>query len=104
MTGFCRGDGDTDGLQVTHFSYKNNIRVFTESGAEGICIVAGIAAHFSLVYHGHLVMMHVFDRILQRDDVRITVGIDLINKGCQCGGLTATGRTRYQNQTSFSCI
>ena len=86
----CR-NGNTDCFKVTHLSYQNDIRIFTECSPEGIGIALGIQSDLSLVYHGHLMTVKILDRIFQRDHMTLPVIVDLVNDSRQCGRFTASG-------------
>ena len=102
MTGFRRCDGSGNGFQVSHLSYQDHIRVLTESGSQCLSIVCGIAADLPLVYHGFVMSVEVFNRILQSDDVVRIGPVDHMDQGSQCGGFTAAGRSCNQYQATFS--
>ncbi len=48
--------------------------------------------------------MQVFDRILKRDDVRLSCFIDGVDQGGKRRTLTAAGRSRHQDQTVFFSV
>ena len=101
MTGFCRRDGCGNGLQVSHLTYQDHIRVLTESCPKGAGITDGIAAQLSLVDHGFVVSVEILNGIFQCDNMLFVILIDQVDQGCQCGGLTAAGSTGYQHQTTL---
>jgi hypothetical protein len=86
---FSRGDGERDRLQVAHFTDHDHVRVFTqstaESGGEGLRVVCDLA----LVHMAALRLDDVLDRVFQRDDVILTLGIDGIHEGGERGGFAA---------------
>ena len=104
VSGFGCGNRNTDGFKVTHLSDKNHIRIFTEGRTKCIGIRLGIQTDFPLVYHGLLMLMQIFNRILQRNYMAFPVVINFIDNRRQCGRLTASGRSRYQNQTFLTLI
>ena len=82
----------------------NNIRVFTQRGAQRIGIVLGIQTDFPLIDHCHLMLMKIFDWVLQRNDMGVPLVVDFINNGGECRRFTASGRSRNENQPSFPLI
>lgn len=78
MTGFCGGYGCIDGLEVTHFSDQDNVRVLTESRSQGACEAVYVLPDLTLVYHGLLVGVQILDRILDCDDVAVLGTVDVV--------------------------
>ena len=104
MSCLSRRDRNTDRLKVTHLTHQNHIRILTKRRPQGIGITLGVQPDLSLIDHSHLVLMQILDRILQRDDMGVSVIVYLIYDGCQRGGLTASGRTRHKDQPSLTLI
>ena len=59
---------------------------------------AGIRLHLLLHDDGALVLMNVFDRVLNGDDLTATLAVDEAYEVIQCGGLARASGTRDQNQ------
>src|SRR3989442_16041783 len=57
-----------------------------------------MAGDFALADKATLVLVHEFDRVFDRDDVRLLAQVYLMNQSCQSCALPGTRRTRYQNQ------
>ena len=76
-----------DGFEVTHFADQHHVRVFTKGGAQGVGKALGVGVQFALVDHAVLVHVHELDRVLDGEDVFVTLGIDLVDHGRQGGGL-----------------
>ena len=66
---FRGGDGHLHRLQVAHFTDEDHVRVFAESGAQGVLELLGVLPDFALIDDAELVVVQVFDRVLDRDDV-----------------------------------
>ena len=100
MTGFCGGYGCIDGLEVTHFSDQDNVRVLTESRSQGTCEAVYVLPDLTLVYHGLLVGVQILDRVLDCDDVAVLGTVDVVYHRRKRGRLTGTCRAGYQHQTA----
>ncbi len=101
VTGFGRGHGKSDGLEVPHLAHQNDVRVFTQGRTQGGAETLGIAVHFPLVDQTALVLVHEFDGILDGKDVVMEVLIDVVDHGRQGGGFARAGRARHQHQTPW---
>src|SRR5262249_52285805 len=62
------------------------------------CVVEreSVQTHFALLEHALVVLEDVFDRVLERNDVLLEVGVDVLDHGRQGGGFAATGRSSQQ--------
>ena len=69
VSGLCCGDCCGDGLIVTHFSYEDDIGIFTECGTECRCKSGNVLSDFSLVDHCLIVGIYVLDGVFDGDDV-----------------------------------
>ena len=49
-------------------------------------------------------LMQILDRVLQSDDMGISVVVDLVDAGGKRRGFTASGRSGDQYQTTFQLI
>ena len=63
MDDFGSGYSSLNCLKVTHFSYEDNVWVFTECCTESACKVRNILAYLTLVYHTAFMFVNVFDRV-----------------------------------------
>ena len=45
--------------------------------------------------------MNILNRIFNQDNMLFSNLVDISNHGCQCSGFSASGRSCYQNQSSF---
>ena len=63
------GNGERDGLEITHFADHDNVRIFAqrsaECGSERLCV----SPHFALRDVAAFRLENIFDRIFQGDDV-----------------------------------
>ena len=101
MTSFRRCDGSGNGFQVSHLSYQDHIRVFSECSPQCLCIIRWITADLPLVYHRFIMSVQIFDRILQCNNMVRIIPVDYMNQWSQCSWFPASCRSCYQNETSF---
>jgi hypothetical protein len=87
-----------DGLVVTHLTDEDDVRVLAHGRAHGRHEVLGVDAHLALVHHRHLVEVQHLDRVLDRDDVDLLVGVDVVDHPGERGGLARAGRSGDQDQ------
>ena len=92
------------GLKVTHLSHKDNIRILTKSCTKSTCIVVGVRSDLTLVNDGHPVLICELNRVLQCDNMGFPVVVYLIDYRCKGCGLTTSGRTCNQHQTSLFLV
>ena len=59
-----------------------------------------IGGNFALIHNAILVVMEEFDRVLDRQNVIVTVDIDLINHRGERGRFTGTCRTGHKYQAA----
>ena len=83
VAGFCNSQRRLDGFQISHFADQHHVWVFTEGGAKGVAEALGISVQLALVDHTILVHVDEFDRVLNRKNVVVTLGIDFVNHGRQ---------------------
>ena len=100
VAGFGNTQRRFDGLEVAHFADQYHVRVFTKSGAQRVGKALGVGVQFALVDHAVLVHVHEFDRVLDGEDVIVTLGINLVDHGRERRGLARTGRPRDQHQSA----
>src|ERR1700675_4900185 len=101
MPSFSGEQGSGNGFQVAHFADENNVRILTQSGAEGGREIRGVYFHFALVNKAFLVAVQELDRVFDGDEMVGAIGVDAIDHGREGGGLTGTGGAGYQYQTAL---
>ena len=98
VTGFGRGQSGADGFNVAHFSDQNHVGVLTQRIFERGSESHGVGVQFALFYQRHDVVMNVFDRVFDGDDVFCGGPVDQIDQTGQSGGFSASGRSGDQDQ------
>ncbi len=106
--GVQRGEGEVprlrdpqrglDRLEVPHFADQDDIRVLAERGAQRGAERRGVGMHLALVHEAVLVLVDVLDRVLDRENVLLALGVDLVDHRGERGGLAAAGRAGDQHQ------
>ena len=97
MTGFGSCHGSLNGLVITHFAKKNDIRALAKGSTQGSNIIFCISAYLTLAYDTTIVSMQVFQRIFQRNDMPFARMVDSIYKAGHGCGFSASGRSGYKN-------
>ena len=100
VAGFGGGERQADGFRVTHLAHQDDIRVFTQCGAQGVGEAVGVLVQFALVYQALLTFVHKLDRVFDGEDVVMMVFVDVVDHCRQGGGFTGTGRAGYQHQAA----
>src|SRR5271157_615436 len=91
-------EGKSNGIQVAHFSYQNEIRIFPGGHSQGVRETLCVGADLSLGHQRFLVFMNKFQRIFYRNDVAFTVAVDLIDHSSQSRGFATACRSDHENQ------
>ena len=85
MASFGGADGKRDGLQITHLTDHDDVRVFTQGASEGVGEGLGVGMDLALGDMAALRGNKVFDRILEGDDVVVPVAVDVVDqRGKRC--------------------
>ena len=79
MAGLRDAQRRFDRFQVAHFADQHDVGIFTERGAQRVRETVGVAVNLALVDQAALVLMDVFDRILDGEDVAVTLDVDLVD-------------------------
>ena len=69
VAGLGERERELDRLRVTHLAHEDDVGVFTECGAQGAVERIGVEPDLALVHDADLVLVHVLDRVLDREDV-----------------------------------
>ncbi len=67
------------GLEVAHFTDQHDVRVFTQGGAQRHRERLRVGVQLALIDETGLVVVQIFDRVLDRQDVRGLGNIDPID-------------------------
>ena len=89
-----------DGLKVAHLADQHHVRVLAQHRAEGVGVGKGVGVELALVDHRRLVRVQVLDGVLDGDDVKGLLGVDLVDHGGEGGRLAAAGWTGDQDQSA----
>ncbi|KFB70231.1 MAG: hypothetical protein AW09_004687 [Candidatus Accumulibacter phosphatis] len=87
VAGFRAGERQADGFEVAHLTYQNHVRVFPQSGAQGILEGEGVRTDFALVDQAFFRLVNKLDRIFDGENVAIRCFIDVIDHRRQGGRL-----------------
>ena len=74
------GDRERDRFQIAHLADHDYIRVFAQGSTQRRTERARVRVHFALGDVAILRLKNVFDRILERDDVFVTLDIHLLDQ------------------------
>ena len=100
VTGFGGGDGGFDRLEVTHFTHEDNIGILAEGAADRLGKAGDIDVNFPLGDDAFFMGMIVLDRVLDGDDVGLSVLVDPVHHGGEGGGFSRSGGTGDQDQAA----
>ena len=100
VTGLRHGESRLNRLQVAHLTDQHNVRILAKNVAERGLEGLRVRSYLTLIHHAPLVRMQILDGILDRDDVAVSVDVDLVDDRGQRGRLSASRRTREQHQAA----
>ena len=87
VAGLRNGQGGANGFEIPHFSHQDHVRIFPQrilqGGGEGL----GVGADLALIHETGLMPVNELDRIFHRDDVTLSLLVDLVDDGGQRRGL-----------------
>ena len=90
---------DRDAVEVAHFAQEHNVRVLTQSAPQTVGEAEHVGAHLALVDHRSLVIVHVLDRVLDREDVARPLLVDSVDHRGEGGALSRAGRAHHKHQS-----
>ena len=79
VTGFSRGQCQADRFEVAQFADENDVRVFTQRRTQGIREGVCLWADLALVDQAFLGVVYEFDRVFDRQDMRMLVFVDVVD-------------------------
>ena len=74
-----------DRFEVAHFADENHVRVLTQRSAQRCGETVCVGVNFALVDQTAFVVVEKLDRIFDRQDVFVTIAIDLVDHRRECG-------------------
>ena len=98
VSGFGRCHGDGNGLEITHFPQKDDVRALAQRGPQGYHIAVCVGADFALAYDASFVPVKEFQRVLHRDDMLFLSLVDGIDDAGQRRGFAASCRAGDQHK------
>jgi len=100
VSGFSDTKCHLDRLEVTHFTDEHDVRVLAKCGTQGRAERMCVGGDFTLVDDAILMVMKKLDRVLDGQDVIVTVDVDLVDHRCERCRFTRTGRAGDQYQAA----
>ena len=98
MACFGGMDGHFDGLQVTHFTDDDDVRIFTQGGAQGVLEGTRVVVQFALRDVAAFGLINDFDWVFDGDDMVVAMFVDEFRQGGHRRGFTGAGRACDENQ------
>jgi hypothetical protein len=92
--------GGFNRLEIPHLANEHDVRILAEGGTQCVRKTVRIRVNFTLIDQTVLVRMDVLDRVLDRQNVVLTLGIDLVDHRGECRGLAAAGRAGDQHEAA----
>ena len=99
VTGFRRIQGEPHHLRGAHLTDDQNIGVLTQGIDDRLLEARRMSGYLPLPDVGAAVGIDVFERAFERDDVLRARGIRLLDERRKRGGLTASCRTRHDDES-----
>ena len=100
VPGLGQGEGELNGLEVTHLTDQQDIGVLTEGRAQRPLERRAVDADLTLVTGRQAVVVDVLDGVLDGEDVQRARLVDASDDGCQGGRLSRAGRAGHQDQAT----
>ena len=101
MAGFGEGDGVVHGFAVANLADQNHVRRLTQGVFQRREPVFGVHPDLALGDDAVLVVVHVFDRVLDGDDVAEAVFVAVADHRRQRGGFARAGAADENHQTAL---
>src|SRR5581483_6172088 len=92
-----RTHGGSETQRIPHFSEHDDVRVLAENISQRVFEGKSVQPHLSLFDDALVVLEHVLDGILHRDNVLFAVGVDVLDHRRQRGGFPAAGGSGYED-------
>ena len=89
-----------DRLEVAHFADEDDVGVFTQCGAQRVAEALGVAVHLALIDQTALVLVHEFDRVLDRENVIVALLVDLVEHRRERRRLTGSRRPGDEHEST----
>jgi hypothetical protein len=89
-----------DGFEISHLAHQHHVRILAEDVLQRGLEAAGVRPHLALVDEAVLVRVEVLDRVLDRHDVLVTIGVDLVDDAGEGGALPRAGGAGDQHQAT----
>ena len=98
VAGLGRGERGGDGFVLAHFPDHDDIGVLAEDMDEGAVEGVGVGQDFLLDDDGAFVPVHVFDGVLDGDDLAPALAVDQVDHVVERGGFAGAGGPGDQDQ------
>lgn len=98
VSGLCSLCDSQHRLRVPDLAQKHHVGVLAQHVAQPFLIRQGVNPNLALIDQRELVVMHHFDRVFHRHDVRRARSVDVTDHGRDSGRLARTHRTSDQDQ------
>ena len=86
VSSFRESEYRRDGLLIAHFSYDEDIRIFSRGISDRLVEARYMFSDLFLVYEAFIIFDDVFDRIFDGDDMPVVVLIEIVHhrhQGCR---------------------
>jgi hypothetical protein len=100
MARLGRDQRGLDRVHVAHFADQNHVGVLTQGRAKTGRVLRRIEADLALCDHREAVVVHEFDRVLDRDDVQCARAVDEIHHRGERRALARAGRAGQKNEAA----
>ena len=93
-----RRDRRLDRFEIAKLAHEDHVGVLPQRAAEGLGEARHVVADLALVHRALLRLVVKLDRIFDRDDVVVVVGVDVVDQAGERGRFAGARRARHEKQ------
>ena len=101
QAGFRSGEGELNGVEVSHFPHQDHVGVFPQRGPQTRSEALHVKADLSLVDQALALGVNELDGILEGNDVVVLLFVDQVDHGCQGRRFSGSGGPCDQDKTGL---
>src|SRR5438034_6546945 len=100
MAGFSDSKGHFDRFEIAHFADQHHIGVLPKGGPKGGAERMCVGGYFTLIDNAIFMIVEKLDRVLDCQNVIVSIDVDLIDHRRESGGFSRTRWTGYENKAT----
>ena len=98
---FSNAQCHLDRLEITHFADQHDVGILSKCSSESRAKRMRIGRNLTLIYNAILMIMQKLDRVLDRQNMIVTLDIDLIDHRCKRRRFTRTGWPGHEDEAAW---